>query len=97
MYVYFFNFQAFYYIAIVEDFVLRFGWALSMSLTEMGYVHGDLMVSILSPLEVMRLVYHIALRTMRCLRCARLVGRILFSMLLMYVSCDSLKAITNFL
>lgn len=45
---------AFYYIAIVEDFVLRFGWALSMSLTEMGYVHGDLMVSILSPLEVMR-------------------------------------------
>lgn len=50
-------FQAFYYIAIVEDFVLRFGWALSMSLTEMGYVHGDLMVSILSPLEVMRLVF----------------------------------------
>lgn len=55
----FFNFQAFYYIAIVEDFVLRFGWALSMSLTEMGYVHGDLMVSILSPLEVMRLVYYV--------------------------------------
>lgn len=57
--IYILYFQAFYYIAIVEDFVLRFGWALSMSLTEMGYVHGDLMVSILSPLEVMRLVYHV--------------------------------------
>ncbi|XP_047098498.1 xenotropic and polytropic retrovirus receptor 1 isoform X2 [Schistocerca piceifrons] len=44
----------FYYFAIVEDFILRFGWALSMSLTEMGYVHSDLMVSVLSPLEVIR-------------------------------------------
>lgn len=45
---------SYYYFAILEDFVLRFGWALSISLTEMGYVHGDLMVSILSPLEVFR-------------------------------------------
>ncbi|XP_075229123.1 solute carrier family 53 member 1-like isoform X1 [Lycorma delicatula] len=45
---------SYYYFAILEDFVLRFGWVLSMSLTEMGYVHGDLMVSILSPLEVFR-------------------------------------------
>ncbi|GLH09035.1 hypothetical protein R5R35_012540 [Gryllus longicercus] len=44
----------YYYFAIVEDLVLRFGWALSMSLIEMGYIHGDLMVSILSPLEVFR-------------------------------------------
>lgn len=44
----------YYYIAIIEDFVLRFGWALSLSLTEMGYIHGDLMVSVLSPLEVFR-------------------------------------------
>src|SRR5436309_2550877 len=44
----------YYYFAIVEDLVLRFGWVLSLSLTEMGYLHGDLMVSILAPLEVFR-------------------------------------------
>uniref|UniRef100_A0A8D8ZHH5 Xenotropic and polytropic retrovirus receptor 1 homolog n=1 Tax=Cacopsylla melanoneura TaxID=428564 RepID=A0A8D8ZHH5_9HEMI len=44
----------YYYVAIIEDLVLRFGWALSLSLTEMGYIHGDLMVSVLSPLEVFR-------------------------------------------
>lgn len=46
--------QWFYYFAIVEDFILRFGWAFSMSLTEMGYIHADLMVTILAPLEVFR-------------------------------------------
>ncbi|GLV33855.1 uncharacterized protein CBL_11261 [Carabus blaptoides fortunei] len=45
---------AFYYFGIVEDFILRFGWALSMSLTEMGYVHADIMVTMLAPLEVFR-------------------------------------------
>ncbi|XP_063221184.1 solute carrier family 53 member 1-like [Bacillus rossius redtenbacheri] len=44
----------YYYFAIVEDFVLRFVWVLSMSLTEMGYIHADLMVTILTPLEVFR-------------------------------------------
>jgi hypothetical protein len=44
----------FYYFAIVEDFVLRFAWALSFYLTETGYVTSDLMTSILSPLEVFR-------------------------------------------
>ncbi|CAG2055912.1 unnamed protein product [Timema podura] len=44
----------YYYFAIVEDFILRFGWVLSMSLIEMGYIHGDLMVSFLTPLEVVR-------------------------------------------
>ena len=39
---------------MVEDFVLRFGWAISLSLTEMGYIHGDLVVTILAPLEVFR-------------------------------------------
>lgn len=46
--------QYYYYFAIIEDFVLRFGWAFSLSLTEMGYVHADLMVSIVAPLEVFR-------------------------------------------
>ncbi|XP_014486128.1 PREDICTED: xenotropic and polytropic retrovirus receptor 1-like isoform X2 [Dinoponera quadriceps] len=44
----------YYYFAIVEDFILRFGWAFSLSLTEIGYVHADLMVSIVAPLEVFR-------------------------------------------
>ncbi|XP_040570423.1 solute carrier family 53 member 1 [Lepeophtheirus salmonis] len=46
--------KIYYYFGIVEDFVLRFGWAISLSLTEMGYVHGDLLTSILAPLEVFR-------------------------------------------
>lgn len=46
--------QWFYYFAIVEDLILRFGWTLSMSLIEMGYMDSDLMFSILAPLEVFR-------------------------------------------
>ncbi|XP_055603865.1 xenotropic and polytropic retrovirus receptor 1 [Uranotaenia lowii] len=44
----------FYYFAIVEDLILRFGWTLSMSLIEMGYIDREIIVSILSPLEVFR-------------------------------------------
>lgn len=46
--------QWYYYFGIVEDFLLRFGWVFSLSLSELGHVHGELMVSILSPLEVFR-------------------------------------------
>ncbi|KAJ4439085.1 hypothetical protein ANN_15042 [Periplaneta americana] len=44
----------FYYFAIIEDFVLRFAWAISYILTEAGYIGSDLMTSIVSPLEVFR-------------------------------------------
>ncbi|XP_018563543.1 xenotropic and polytropic retrovirus receptor 1 isoform X2 [Anoplophora glabripennis] len=44
----------FYYFAIIEDFILRFAWAISLYLTETGYVSGDIMTSILLPLEVFR-------------------------------------------
>ncbi|XP_055624019.1 xenotropic and polytropic retrovirus receptor 1 [Toxorhynchites rutilus septentrionalis] len=44
----------FYYFAIVEDLILRFGWTLSMSLIELGYIDREIIVSILSPLEVFR-------------------------------------------
>ncbi|GLV32101.1 uncharacterized protein CBL_11943 [Carabus blaptoides fortunei] len=44
----------FYYFAIIEDFVLRFVWAFSFAVTEMGYISSDLMTSVLSPLEVFR-------------------------------------------
>ena len=44
----------YYYIAIIQDFVLRFGWTLSVSLTEVGIANADLMMSILAPLEIFR-------------------------------------------
>lgn len=36
------------------DFVLRFAWAISFYLTENNLVSGDIMTSILTPLEVFR-------------------------------------------
>ncbi|XP_052868555.1 xenotropic and polytropic retrovirus receptor 1 isoform X1 [Anopheles cruzii] len=44
----------FYYFAIIEDLVLRFAWILAYGLSESGLVSGDLMTSILAPLEVFR-------------------------------------------
>lgn len=44
----------YYYFAIIQDLVLRFGWTLSISLTELGYANSDLMLSILAPLEIYR-------------------------------------------
>ncbi|XP_037933725.1 xenotropic and polytropic retrovirus receptor 1-like [Teleopsis dalmanni] len=44
----------FYYFGIIEDLILRFAWTVSMSLIEAGYIEGDVMVTILSPLEVFR-------------------------------------------
>ncbi|KAJ8959287.1 hypothetical protein NQ318_021972 [Aromia moschata] len=44
----------FYYFAIVEDFILRFGWAFLISMTEMGYALENSMVTFLAPLEVFR-------------------------------------------
>ncbi|CAH1180382.1 unnamed protein product [Phaedon cochleariae] len=44
----------FYYFAIVEDLILRFGWAILISMTEMGYALENSMVTVLAPLEVFR-------------------------------------------
>jgi hypothetical protein len=44
----------YYYFAMAEDLLLRFGWTISLSLTEMGYDFGDTMVSILAFFEVFR-------------------------------------------
>ena len=43
-----------YYFAIFEDFILRYTWALSISLTEAGIMHSHIIVSIFAPLEVFR-------------------------------------------
>lgn len=47
-------FQTFYYFAIVEDFVLRWIWALGFFLTESGYIRSEAMQCIIAPLEVFR-------------------------------------------
>jgi len=44
----------YYYFAIVQDLILRFGWTMSISLTELGIANSDLMLSILAPLEIYR-------------------------------------------
>ena len=44
----------YYYVAIVEDLVLRFGWTLNLSLTEVGAIPPDLITLVLAPCEVVR-------------------------------------------
>lgn len=46
--------QAFYYFAIAEDFFLRYVWMLGFAMTELKFISGDLLTSILAPLEVFR-------------------------------------------
>lgn len=46
--------QIFYYFAIIEDLFLRFVWILGFVLTESKMISGDLLTSILAPLEVFR-------------------------------------------
>ncbi|RZF47983.1 hypothetical protein LSTR_LSTR002049 [Laodelphax striatellus] len=44
----------FYYFAIIEDLVLRFSWAYTFILTEMGLINPEVMLSLTAPLEVFR-------------------------------------------
>lgn len=44
----------YYYVAIIEDFILRFGWTLNLSLTEVGAIPPDLITLVLAPLEIIR-------------------------------------------
>lgn len=44
----------YYYIAFVEDFILRFGWTLNLSLTEVGAIPPDLIMLVLGPFEIIR-------------------------------------------
>lgn len=48
------SFQAFYYFAIIEDLFLRFVWVIGFLLTESKMISGDLLTSIMAPLEVFR-------------------------------------------
>jgi hypothetical protein len=43
-----------YYFAIVEDIILRFGWIITISLTEFSGAEAGLVVSLLAPMEMFR-------------------------------------------
>lgn len=43
-----------YYFCIIEDFVLRFGWTLNLSLTRVGAIPPDVMTLVLAPSEIFR-------------------------------------------
>ena len=49
-----FIFQSYYYFAIIEDFVLRFAWTITVSVGEGGFIHSEILKSILASLEVFR-------------------------------------------
>jgi len=46
--------QLFYYFAIIEDFILRFGVPVVTVVVELGYANSDLMLTLVTPLEVFR-------------------------------------------
>uniref|UniRef100_A0A3Q3RQ85 Xenotropic and polytropic retrovirus receptor 1a n=1 Tax=Mastacembelus armatus TaxID=205130 RepID=A0A3Q3RQ85_9TELE len=48
--------KAYYYCAIIEDVILRFAWTIQISLATMtsSYSVGDIMATVLAPLEVFR-------------------------------------------
>lgn len=43
-----------YYFAIFEDFVLRFSWIVTISLTEFSGIEAGIVISLLAPLEMFR-------------------------------------------
>lgn len=43
-----------YYLAIVQDFVFRFGWTLNLSLTRVGAIPTDVITLVFAPLEILR-------------------------------------------
>ena len=43
-----------YYFAIVENVILRFGWIITISLTEFSGIEAGLVVSLLAPMEMFR-------------------------------------------
>ncbi|XP_065210081.1 solute carrier family 53 member 1 [Planococcus citri] len=43
-----------YYLAIVEDFILRFIWIITFMLSETGFVTSEVITSITAPLEIFR-------------------------------------------
>jgi hypothetical protein len=46
--------RIYYYLAIAEDLILRFSWAVQLSLTEMGGMTSELVTTFLAPAELIR-------------------------------------------
>ncbi|XP_055354793.1 xenotropic and polytropic retrovirus receptor 1 homolog isoform X2 [Paramacrobiotus metropolitanus] len=44
----------YYYLAIVQDFILRFAWTISISVDELGLIHHELLLAFLATLELFR-------------------------------------------
>ena len=49
-----YNNRWFYYLAMVEDFILRLSWVMNVSLAEAWMLNADLLTCIVAPLEVFR-------------------------------------------
>ncbi|ESP04786.1 hypothetical protein LOTGIDRAFT_184750, partial [Lottia gigantea] len=47
-------FKAYYYFAIVEDFILRFAWSLTVSVGEGLLFHNEILTTLLASFEVFR-------------------------------------------
>ncbi|XP_050411533.1 xenotropic and polytropic retrovirus receptor 1 isoform X1 [Patella vulgata] len=47
-------FKAYYYFAIVEDFILRFTWSLTVSIGEGLFFHNEILTTLLASFEVFR-------------------------------------------
>lgn len=52
----FFCFQSFYYLFMIEDFILRYVWILTFVLSENAIVASELLTSIMAPIEIFRYV-----------------------------------------
>jgi hypothetical protein len=46
--------QRYYYLAMIEDAILRFSWTLTVSIGESGLLHEEILRTILASLEVFR-------------------------------------------
>lgn len=44
----------YYYFAVVQDFLLRFSWTISISVDELEMVHHELILAFLATLELFR-------------------------------------------
>jgi len=47
-------YKGYYYFAIIEDFVLRFAWTITVSVGEGGHIHSEILKSMMASLEVFR-------------------------------------------
>jgi len=46
--------QWYYYLAMVEDLILRFTWTITMSATETGFIDSEILRTVMAVLEVIR-------------------------------------------